>query len=89
MEDNIIIYFINEDENLTVFKSLAKLLPALKNIEIKYFILYATKYVSIKIDLTNEYKSGDIMYLLRNVLKFQFHIFYKPMTNKQIKELHL
>lgn len=89
MEDNIIIYFINEDDNLSVFKLLAKLLPALKNIEIKYFTLYATKYVSIKIYLIdNDYKAGDIMYLLRNILKFQFHFFNKPMTNQQIKELH-
>ena len=89
MNENIIVYFINEDDNLLIFKSLAKLLPALKNIEIKYFILYAIKYVSIKIDLeNNDYKSGDILYLLRNILKFQFHIFNKPMTNQEIRELH-
>ena len=88
MEDNIIIYFINEDDNLKYFKSLSLLLPALKNIHINNFVLYRTQYIAVKIDLTNEYKSGDIMYLLRNILKFQFHIFYKPLTNEEIKKLH-
>ena len=89
MEDNIIIYFINEDDNLKYFKSLSLLLPALKNIHINNFVLYKIQYIAVKIDLrNNDYKSGDIMYLLRNILKFQFHIFNKPMTNKAIKELH-
>ena len=88
MEDNIIIYFINEDDNLKFFQSLSLLLPLI-NIHVNNFVLYKTQYIAVKIDLrNNDYKSGDVMYLLRNILKFQFHIFNKPMTNKAIKELH-
>ena len=85
MNVDIILYFLNEDENFNEFNTTAPLLKDFKIIEVSKMNILDTNYIFIKINCLQD-KIGDILYLLRNVFKFQINILCQLLSNKTIKE---
>ena len=85
MNTDIILYFLNEDENFKEFETTAPLLKDFKIMETNKLNILDNNYIFIKINCLRD-KIPDILYLLRNIFKFQIHIFTQPYTSKTIKE---
>ena len=71
MNIDIILYFLNEDENFKEFETATPILKDLKIIEVSKLNILDTNYIFIKINCLQE-NIGDILNLLRSLFKFQF-----------------
>ena len=85
MNNNLITYFIDEDQNYNFFSTTAPLLNDFKNMEVNKLCVHGIDFIFIKINCAQN-KIGDILYLIRNIFKFQIHIFTQPFTNKRIEQ---
>ena len=85
MNIDIILYFLNEDENFKEFETAAPILKDLKIIEVSKLNILDTNYNFIKINCLQE-NIGDILNLLRSLFKFQIFVLNQPLSSKTVKE---
>ena len=85
MNVDIILYFLNEDENFKEVETATPILKDLKIIEVSKLNILDTNYIFIKINCLQE-KIGDILNLLRSLFKFQIFVLNQPLSSKFVKE---